>query len=106
MKLTKDRLQNDFRDTMREIVDVKNGKMRADGNQFITTEVCSSALDGDKSGIYKDPISSISVLSEKRSTRRRNINVKSHFQSHSHRSIVSVINQPEMPSTGFRGKQL
>lgn len=32
MKLTKDRLLNDFRDTMREIIDVKNGRTRADGN--------------------------------------------------------------------------
>ena len=31
MKLTKDRLFNDFRETMREIVDVKNGKTQADG---------------------------------------------------------------------------
>ena len=103
MKLTKDRLQNDIRDTMREIVDVKNGKMKADGNQYVTTDVGSSVIDGDKSGIYRDPISSISVLSEKRSARRRNINVKSQFQSHSHRSIISVIN-PDVPSSIFRGQ--
>ena len=38
MKLTKDRLCNDFRETMREIVDVKNGRLRADGGQLQSSD--------------------------------------------------------------------
>ena len=33
MKVTKERLLNDFRDTMREIVNVKNGRQKADGSR-------------------------------------------------------------------------
>jgi len=31
MRVTKDRVYNDFRQTLKEIVDVKNGKAKADG---------------------------------------------------------------------------
>lgn len=31
MKVTKERLLNDFRDTMKEIINVKNGRQRPDG---------------------------------------------------------------------------
>ena len=31
MKVTKERLLNDFRDTMKEIVNVKNGRQKPDG---------------------------------------------------------------------------
>jgi len=31
MKVTQERLLNDFRETMREIVNVKNGRQKADG---------------------------------------------------------------------------
>jgi hypothetical protein len=33
MKVTKERLLNDFRDTMKEIVNVKNGRQKADGTR-------------------------------------------------------------------------
>ena len=32
MKLTKDRLCNDFRETLKEIIEIKNGRMRPDGS--------------------------------------------------------------------------
>jgi hypothetical protein len=34
MKVTEERLMNDFRETMREIVNVKNGRQKADGSNF------------------------------------------------------------------------
>lgn len=52
MKLTKDRLCNDFRETMREIVDVKNGRLRPDGGQLQSSD--HLLLDGGLSPLQNE----------------------------------------------------
>ena len=42
MRVTKDRLYNDFRQTLKEIVDVKNGLCKADGLKESYTDVLSN----------------------------------------------------------------
>lgn len=45
MRVTKDRLYNDFRHTLKEIVDVKNGLCKADGlKEDYTDELSNRSL--------------------------------------------------------------
>lgn len=68
MKVTMDRMLNDFRETMKEIVDVKNGRQKADGLQP-SLDKPAFRSSGSNDSLFKQSLRESQLINSSQGTR-------------------------------------